>query len=90
MKSRTAVAISAFSALVALSFGANAAPESPAAGQTTSTALPTQATTRPTTPRHNHMTEKLGVPTATPDSDDKIAAKEKTPLQRHDHQRDMK
>ncbi|NMG28059.1 hypothetical protein [Aromatoleum evansii] len=90
MKSRTAVAISAFSALIALSFGANAAPESPPAGQATNTAPPTQATTTPTTPRHSHMTEKLGVPTASADSDDKTVAKEKTPLQRHNHQRDMK
>ncbi|MER2552457.1 MAG: hypothetical protein ABTQ28_04235 [Thauera sp.] len=93
MKSRTAFAISVFSIAVALSFDASAALETPPAGQTANTAATMPATTTATTPRHSHMTEKLGVPAqqaASPDFDDKTAAKEKSRLKRHDHQRDMK
>lgn len=89
MKSRTAFVISVFSAAVALSFGASAAPEAPAAN----TAPTTPVTTTPTTPRHSHMTEKLGVPAeqvASSNSDDKTSTKDKALLKRHNHLRDMK
>lgn len=93
MKSRTAFAISVFFAAVALSFDASAVPETPAAGQTANTAPTTSTTTKPTTPLHSHMTEKLSVPAeqaASSDSDHKTSTKDKAALKRHDHQREMK
>ncbi|NMG46078.1 hypothetical protein GPA22_20370 [Aromatoleum toluvorans] len=94
MKSRTSFAISMLSIAVALSFDASAVQEPPPAGESPNTGTATiPATTTATTSRHSHMTEKLGVPTqqvVPPASDDKAAAKEKSRIERHNHQRDMK
>lgn len=91
MKPRTSIAISVLATAIALSFGANAAPDTPdttraGTAQETAPASPTHVV-----PRHSHVSEKLGVPVEQmAPADDKAAKKDKTAFNRHNHQRDMK
>jgi len=91
MKPRTSVAISVLATAIALSFGANAAPDTPdntRAGNPQKTA---PVDSSHAMPRHSHVAEKLGIPAEqTAPADDKAQKKDTVALKRHDHQRDMK
>lgn len=93
MKPRTAFAISTFCTALALSFGASAAPETATNQQPANAATTTPTTPAQGTPRHSHMTEKLGTPAERAVSGRPEAKAEErgaSPVKRHNHQRDMK
>lgn len=90
MKPRTSLVISVLATAIALSFGANAAPDTPNDTQAGNPQKIAPVDSSHAMPRHSHVAEKIGVPAEQKAPADDKAEKDKVALKRHNHQRDMK